>query len=147
MNVIVVDFSGEMLNQMREKFKDYTCIEYRQGEAENLPIESNVVDYAMANMYLHHVENPVNAIKEMVRILKPNGKMIITDLDEHTFDFLRIEQYDRWLGFKREEIHKWFMDAGLKNVKIDCVGSDCCAVSSICCDNAQISIFAAYGQK
>lgn len=147
LSVIVVDFSEEMLNQMREKFKDYNCIEYRQGEAENLPIETNLVDYVMANMYLHHIENPANAIKEMVRILKPNGKLIITDLDEHNYDFLRIEQYDRWLGFKRQEIHKWFVDAGLKNVKIDCVGSDCCAASSTCCDNAKISIFAAYGQK
>ena len=147
LNVIVVDFSEEMLNQMRVKFKDYNCIEYRQGEAENLPIETNAVDYVMANMYLHHVENPTNAIKEMVRILKPNGKLIITDLDEHNFDFLRVEQYDRWLGFKREEIHKWFVDAGLKNVTIDCVGSDCCAASSTSCDNAKISIFAAYGQK
>lgn len=147
LHVIAVDFSEEMLKKMSEKFKDYNCIDYRQGVAERLPIETNEVDYAMANMYLHHVEHPSIAIKEMVRILKPNGKLIITDLDEHNFDFLRVEQYDRWLGFKREEIHNWFIDAGLKDVTIDCVGSDCCAASSTCCDNAKISIFVAYGKK
>jgi len=48
-------------------------------------------------MYLHHVEDPPAAIKEMVRILKPGGKIVITDADEHNYEFLRTEQQDRWL--------------------------------------------------
>lgn len=147
LNVIVVDFSEEMLCQMKEKFKEYNCLDFRQGESENLPIETNTVDYAMANMYLHHVENPSIAIKEMVRILKPDGKLVLTDLDEHTSEFLRVEHYDRWLGFKREDIKRWYTDAGLKNVKVDCVGSNCCASSNTGCDNASVSIFIASGQK
>jgi ubiquinone/menaquinone biosynthesis C-methylase UbiE len=55
-------------------------------------------------MLLHHVENPKVAIKEMVRILKPGGMIVITDLDEHKFEFLKTEQHDRWMGFKREDV-------------------------------------------
>lgn len=147
LRVIAVDLSAEMLEQMKIKFCSSNEIDYRQGEAGCLPIENNYVDYAMANMYLHHVEEPLTAISEMARILKPGGKLVITDLDEHNFEFLRTEHHDRWMGFKREDVKKWFSSAGLKNVVIDCAGGDCCATSSCGCDNASISIFVAYGEK
>jgi ubiquinone/menaquinone biosynthesis C-methylase UbiE len=147
LKVIAVDRSEEMLSQMKEKFNEYAIVEYRQGEAKSLPIENDTVDYAMANMYLHHVYEPFTAIKEMVRIIKPGGKLVITDLDEHTFEFLKSEHHDRWMGFKREDVENWFKNAGLKNVVIDCAGGNCCASSCCGSDNASISIFVAYGEK
>lgn len=75
------------------------------------------------------------------------GTGFITDLDEHQYEFLRTEQQDRWLGFKREDIEKWFKDAGLEDVTIDCVDDDCCAQSKCGCDSANISIFLASGVK
>lgn len=147
LNVIAVDQSDEMLRQMKEKFSNYKNVDYRLGEDENLPINNNTVDYTMANMYLHHVKSPLIAIKEMARILKVGGKLIITDLNEHSYEFLRREQHDRWMGFKREDIVKWFSEAGLKNVIINCVGSNCCATSNSGKENADIGIFLAYGEK
>lgn len=147
LHVIAVDQSQAMLEEMQEKLSAQGMVEYRPGDADNLPIADNSVDYAMANMYLHHVETPFTAIKEMVRILKPGGKMIITDLDEHNFEFLRNEHQDRWMGFKRDHIKKWFLDAGLKDVVVDCVGGNCCATSKCSNEDASISIFIAYGQK
>jgi len=147
LKVIAVDQSDEMLDQMKQKFKDFEGVEYLRGEAEHLPIEDDTVDYAMANMYLHHVDDPLVAIKEMVRILKPGGKIAITDLDEHNHEFLKLEHHDRWMGFKRNDVEHWFLAAGMKNVAIDCAGGDCCASSSCGGDNASISIFIAYGEK
>lgn len=147
LKVIAIDQSEDMLNQMKKKFKECDCVEYRLGEAESLPIDTDMLDYAMANMYLHHVENPLAAINEMVRILKPGGKIVITDLDEHNHKFLKLEHHDRWMGFKRETVEQWFVEAGLKNVIIDCAGGNCCAASNCGCDNASISIFVAYGEK
>ena len=146
-NVIAVDQSAEMLAAMQQKFAEARGIEYRQGTAENLPIEDKTVDYAFANMYLHHVESPSNAIKEMARILKPIGKLVITDLDEHHFEFLRTEQYDRWMGFKRSDISRWFTEAGLNNVKVDCVGENCCTQSECGSEQAAVSIFVAVGEQ
>ena len=57
---------------------------------------------------MHHVEDSPEAIKEMVKILKLGGKIVITDADEHDYEFLRIEQQDRWLGFIRNDIIKWY---------------------------------------
>lgn len=147
-NVIAVDQSPSMLKLMQKKFSKSDNIEYRVGNSNNLPIEDAEVDYAFANMYLHHVDNPEKAIKEISRLLKKGGKLFITDLDKHTHEFLRTEQHDMWLGFDRNDIKKWLESAGLKNVRVECVGDRCCAAST--CkqtENAKISLFVGYGEK
>ncbi|MGQ9781223.1 MAG: hypothetical protein ACUVQ8_03055, partial [Nitrososphaeria archaeon] len=55
--------------------------------------------------------------------------LVILDLDEHDFEFLRIEYKDHWMGFKREDVGTWFLKAGLEKISVDSVGEDCCATS------------------
>jgi len=147
LRVIAVDQSEAMLSKMRSKLCHVDTIEYRVGSAESLPLDDETADYVFANMYLHHVDYPPRAIGEMVRILKPEGRLVITDLDEHVFEFLRTEQHDRWLGFKREHVRMWLSEAGLSGVATDCVGEDCCAQSAGGKGLASVSIFVAHGQK
>lgn len=85
LRVIAVDQSESMLAEIGRKFADTHRVDCRLGEAETLPIPDQTVDYVFANMYLHHVESPKTAIMEMARILKPGGRLVITDLDEHNF--------------------------------------------------------------
>ncbi len=144
LRVIAVDQSEAMLAELSQRIDGIDC---RLGGEDHLPIPPATVDYAFANMYLHHTEKPKEAIREMARTLKPGGKLVLTDLDEHTFEFLRTEQYDRWMGFKREEVRQWFVDAGLKNVAVECVGSNCCADSNCGSEHASVSIFVASGEK
>ncbi len=148
LKVIAVDSSKAMLDEMKSKFacREYT-IDYQLGESTELPIPDGIVDYAFANMYLHHVENPSEAVKEMARILKPGGKLIVTDLDEHGFEFLRREHNDCWMGFKRDDVRKWLEEAGLKDIDLDCVGENCCTTSSCGKERAQISIFIGSGSR
>lgn len=145
--VIAVDQSEAMLAEMRRKFAGVSGIEHRLGDGEALPIPDETCDYAFANMFLHHVERPDRAIGEMVRILKPGGVLVITDLDEHGFTFLREEHHDRWLGFKREDVRRWLTQAGLKHVRVDSIEENCCASSSCSSASATISIFVASGEK
>lgn len=147
LSVVAVDQSEAMLSEMKRKFATIADIDYRCGEAEQLPLSDNSVDYAFANMYLHHVERPPIAIKEMARILKPSGTLVITDLDSHTSEFLRDEHHDRWLGFDRGHIRQWFTDAGFRGVTIDCVGEQCCAQSNSGSQAASVNIFVASGEK
>lgn len=147
LHVIAVDQSEVMLAEMKRKFAAIAEVDYRCGEAEQLPISDNAVDYAFANMYLHHVERPPIAIKEMARILKPSGTLVITDLDSHTSEFLRDEHHDRWLGFDRGDIRQWFREAGLGRVTVDWVGEQCCAPSDSGNESVSVNIFVASGEK
>lgn len=147
LRVIAVDQSPKMLAEMKRKFASTAEVDYRLGQAESLPLTEAEVDHVFANMYLHHVESPAEAIKEMVRPLKSGGKLVITDLDEHTHEFLRQEQHDRWPGFKREQIQAWFTSAGLKNVAVVDSEEKCCSTSCCGSEKAAITIFVASGEK
>jgi ubiquinone/menaquinone biosynthesis C-methylase UbiE len=147
LKVIAVDQSEAMLEEMKKKFGRFDTIDYRIGDSNNLPIPDEIVDAIFSNMYLHHVESPQAAIKEMVRVLKTGGAIVLSDMDVHEYEFLREEHNDRWMGFKREDIKKWFIEAGLQNVQTDCVGEDCCSESDCGTDKARVSIFVATGTK
>lgn len=147
LNVIAVDQSNKMLEQLQLNLSYHSKLTCYQGESENIPICDNSVDLVFANMYLHHVENPSVSINEMVRVLKHGGKIIITDLDQHKHDFLVTEQHDRWMGFAREDIRNWFMESGLQQIEVSDIGQNCCADSAAGCCSAEISIFIASGVK
>ena len=147
LQVIAVDQSEAMLQEMKTRFSKEENIDYRRGESENLPVADGSVDYAFANMYLHHVQSPLKAIKEMVRILKPGGNLVITDLDKHEFEFLKREHHDRWMGFDRQDIRRWLEVAGLKSVAVDCAEENCCAQSDCGDETASVSILVASGKK
>ena len=132
--VIGIDSSDRMLAETRRRFAGKR-FEARAGDIESL-----------ANMVLHHASDPPRAIREMSRVLKPNGRLVITDADTHMHEWLRTEQHDRWLGFERADIVSWFGDAGLVNVTVVDTGELCCP-SSECGIRAEITIFLARGTK
>jgi ubiquinone/menaquinone biosynthesis C-methylase UbiE len=147
LKVIAVDRSEAMLAGLQKKLKIPGRVECRPGESESLPLADEEVDYAFANMYLHHVDSPRKAIQEMARIVRKGGRVVITDMDKHDFTFLREEQSDIWLGFERAEISRLMREVGLKDVGVDGIGEQCCADSVCSGEKAIISIFVASGRK
>ncbi|HET9848977.1 MAG TPA: class I SAM-dependent methyltransferase [Candidatus Dormibacteraeota bacterium] len=145
--VVAVDQSEAMLAELQRKFAAGSGIDVRVGNGEAIPIPDDSVDYVFANMYLHHVEEPQQAIGEMVRILKPNGRLVITDLDEHQVEFLQTEHHDRWLGFQRSDLDSWLRNAGLQAVAVVSTDQQCTSTSSQGPASATIGIFLASGRK
>lgn len=145
--VIAIDQSEEMLAAMKSKFLGSGEIDYYRGEASRLPLPDEQVEYVFANMYLHHVESPAGAIAEMARLLRPKGKLTITDVFEHEFEFLKREHHDRWLGFRKEDLEEWLMLAGLKNVSVNSINEECRVRSNDGTEQAVMDIFVAAGEK
>jgi len=146
LRVVAVDQSPPMLEALRAKFPNTDALDCRTGDAEHLPVDDASADYCFANMFLHHVERPPQAIREMVRILKPGGKVVITDLDRHDHAFLVTEQHDRWMGFDRDEVLRWFRESGLDEVSVEGIDEECCTASDGGA-HAAITIFVALGTK
>lgn len=144
-HVIGIDSSAGMLAQVRQRFNQQT-FEARAGDLDSLPLAAGEVDAVLANMVLHHAPDPARAIREMVRPLKPGGRLVITDADSHTHEWLRTEQHDRWLGFERADISRWFREAGLEEVTVADT-NEICSPTAECGTKAAITIFLARGRK
>jgi ubiquinone/menaquinone biosynthesis C-methylase UbiE len=146
--VHVLDGSEAMLAIARQNLAEFSNLEFHLADGLALPLEDASVDTVFANMYLHHCPDPLNAIREMVRILRPGGRLVITDMDAHTHEWLKTEMSDVWLGFEREDVRAWFTQVGLVNVLLDCTGQSCQAgCQSKIGEHAEISIFVAAGTR
>jgi len=147
LSVIAVDQSEAMLRELKRKLASAGTVDCRIGDALALPISNDSVDYAFSNMCLHHVDNPSRGVKEMARVVKPGGKVVITDLVEHDFEFLKDECHDHWLGFKKESVRRWFKAAGLTGVSVRSTRERCLSSSSCGHCRANVGIFLAVGEK
>jgi len=146
--VHVLDGSAAMLEVARKNLAAFTNVEYHAADGLALPLEDGSLDAALANMYLHHCPDPLAAIREIVRTLRPGGRLVITDMDVHTNEWFKTEMADVWLGFERERIRLWFEEAGLVNVLVDGTGESCQAeCKDDASEHADISIFVATGTK
>lgn len=145
--VVAVDQSRSMLNEIDKKWGSTGRVRTVLGSEDDLRLADEAVQTAFANMYLHHVEDPARAVREMARIVRPGGRVVITDLDEHSFEFLRSEQHDRWLGFKREDVKRWLEESGLTDVHVEHTQQSCQSDSTSGDAKASVSIFLAVGTK
>lgn len=127
--VYVLDGSPEMLEVARRNLEGFTNLEFRQADGLSLPLPDGSLDAIFANMYLHHIVDPLEAIQEMVRVLKPGGRLVISDMDSHPYTWLKEEMADVWMGFERQQIRNWFEDAGLVNRNVESSGETCSSVS------------------
>ena len=67
-------------------------------------------------MVLHYLARPLDAVREMARITKPGGKVIIVDFISHNEEWMREELHMLWLGFDPKELKQMLKAAGLTDV-------------------------------
>jgi arsenite methyltransferase len=80
--VIGIDFTPAMINKARinaEKL-NFTNVEFRQGDIENMPASDNLADVIVSNCVLNLVPGKDAVIKEIYRVLKPGGHFSISDI-------------------------------------------------------------------
>ncbi len=79
-----------------------------EGGVDALPLADGSVDAAVANMVLHHATDPTIMLTEMARVVRPGGIVAVTDEVEHSYEWMRTEQADLWLGFAASEVEAFF---------------------------------------
>jgi ubiquinone/menaquinone biosynthesis C-methylase UbiE len=121
--VIAVDSSEKMLEVGRGQATraGIENIEFRIGDMEELPVDSNSVDLTFFSQSLHHALHPALALKEAARILVPGGRVAVLDLARHRFEEARELYADEWLGFGEAELEEMLLKAGFTDVEVSIV--------------------------
>ena len=81
--IIGIDMTDEMLEKANTNAKEhgYRTVEFRKGDIEKeIPCESNSADLVISNCVINLTTDKVAAFKEIHRILKSGGRMVISDL-------------------------------------------------------------------
>lgn len=140
--VIAVDQSRPMLDAAKKRLEEAgicdapgttlakrqsrgtATIEFIEAELTRLPLKDSSVDAAVCFLVLHHLEKPVDALREMRRIIRPGGVALIVDMVEHNRTIYRPSMGHRWLGFSEHAMTEHMTAAGFDKPRYTPLPSD-----------------------
>jgi len=74
--IVALDFSAEMLGQAKAK-NFQPLVVFAQADVLAIPLADNSVDLAICNSAFPHFNDKVEALKEIARVLRNNGRLVI----------------------------------------------------------------------
>lgn len=124
--VIGIDFTPIMIEKARSNAEKlgYNNVEFREGDIDNMPVNSNVADVIVSNCVLNLVPNKQKVIGEIYRVLKPGGHFSISDivLEGYLPDALRndAEMYAGCVAgaIQKKDYLQFIADQGFEHIKV-----------------------------
>jgi ubiquinone/menaquinone biosynthesis C-methylase UbiE len=129
--VVGIDNSEVMITEARKRSKDFGLpVEFHTGDAHKLKFGDNLFDATRAERIFQHLKDPDAALKEMIRVTRPNGMIGVVDPD---WGSLLIDSSDRdltrkifatsendsprnpWMG---RQLYSLFAQSGIENLQV-----------------------------
>jgi ubiquinone/menaquinone biosynthesis C-methylase UbiE len=113
-----IDYSPDMLNIAKEKYRNNSKVKLFIGNAEKLPFKDSFFDVVCSFKTLPHVHNLAKAIKEVRRVTKKRGKILLEFYSPYSFKriFNRYYYYTKWHSVS--EASRLIKKSGLRINKI-----------------------------
>jgi ubiquinone/menaquinone biosynthesis C-methylase UbiE len=124
--VIGIDMTDEMLERARRNAGKggYTNVDFKKGDIEKrIPVDDNSADVVISNCVINLTMNKVDAFKEIHRILKHKGRMVISDLVTDAEVAPADTDAEKWCGcidgtLTKEHYIDSIQQAGFQNVEV-----------------------------
>lgn len=137
--LIATDFSGGMLRQAAKNCRNYDNVRIRRADMMRLKCRDNRFDKVVAGNVIHLLEKPEDAVRELERVCRPGGRIIIPTYinasegtNERAVRLFEAAGVNFKRQFDMESYQKFFKDAGYRNVEYDVIdGRMPCAVAII----------------
>lgn len=137
--LIATDFSGGMLRQAAKNCRNYDNVRIRRADMMKLKCRDNRFNKVVAGNVIHLLEKPEDAVRELERVCRPGGRIIIPTYinasegtNERAVRLFEAAGVNFKRQFDMESYQKFFKDAGDKNVEYDVIdGRMPCAVAII----------------
>ncbi|MDA5195062.1 ArsR/SmtB family transcription factor [Govanella unica] len=116
-----IDLSREMLAVARSNIERLgldNC-QVRLGDMYDMPMPDSSADLVIFHQVLHYADDPLAAILETGRVLRPGGRVMVIDFAPHEFEELREAHAHRRLGFHDAEVATWFRAAALEPGRVE----------------------------
>ena len=137
--LIATDFSKGMLRQTAKKCGKFQNVKVKRADMTNLNCRDNRFDKVVAGNVIHLLEDPHAAIKELVRVCKVGGKIIVPTyinasegVNQKAVRLLELAGANFKRQFTMDSYKEFFEAAGYQNVEYSIVdGRMPCAVAVI----------------
>lgn len=122
--VVGIDLSPEMLQQAKKKLSSKLKLSFQQADATDLPFKANEFDATSISLGLHDMpyEVDIKVLKEIKRVTKNNGKILIVDYNEPkkhwmaklAFPIINAYETKNWRPFVERGLDSLLNEVGLK---------------------------------
>lgn len=85
--ITCVEIDRALLDQAEQRLHDAAAqrVRFVEGSVMDTQLESNQFDFAYARLLFQHLPDPLGAAREIWRVLKPGGKLVVNDIDDELF--------------------------------------------------------------
>jgi len=113
-----------MLSEARQRLKKRPNVELRAGTVEELPIENGTLDAAVLFLVAHFIADPAALMREVQRVLKAGGKLLLVDFIIHERTDYAIQLGHVWQGFDEAQVIDWLEGTGFEGCRYRALPAD-----------------------